>query len=277
MVRREEEDVRARKGEGSLSCCASPAGESPVRVIAREPGSRPQAGGEISLARAGRRKPHRREQGRGPQHQVNPAASTEKQGGSRAAHVTAKATTIAGRSGLTAKEPSGVRGAARVQGEERNTGGPSARPRSGQGAPYKPKAKSAAAQRESEGVVVPMIAVKKNAAGGKGPCFGHARGEGKREGMAGKTGPNDPDVQMLDVQVRQPQDGLWAEAKSTAIWRDTTTSARRSDARREVSAQARWTAVQASSRRPSGSRVREIRKHGLNGGLANSLISWGNK
>lgn len=276
MVRREEEDLRP-KGRGETSCCASPTGESPVQVSARAPGSRPQAGGEISLARAGRRKPLRREQGRGPQHQVKPAASKELQRGSRADHVTAKAMTDAGRSGQTAAGPSGVRGAARVQGEERNTGGPSARPMSGQGAPYKPKAKSAAAQRESEGVVVPRIAVKNNAAGGKGPCFGHARGEGKREGMAGQTGPNDPDVQRHEVQVRQPQDGLWAEAKSAAIWRDTTNSTRRSDARREVSAQARGPAVQASSRRPSGSRVREIRKHGLNGGLANSSTLWGNK
>src|SRR5688572_9379853 len=154
MVRREEDDLRL-KGRGVTSCCASPAGESPVRVIAREPGSRPQAGGEISLARAGRRKPLRREQERGPQHQVKPAASKELQRGSRADHVTAKAMTDAGRSGQTAAGPSGVWGAARVQGEERNTGGPSARPMSGQGAPYKPKAKSAAAQRESEGVVVP--------------------------------------------------------------------------------------------------------------------------
>ena len=39
-------------------------------------------------------------------------------------------------------------------------------------------------QRESDGVVVPVIAVR-NAAGGKGPDFGDAGGGGKREGMAG--------------------------------------------------------------------------------------------
>jgi hypothetical protein len=273
MVRRDEEDRRARKGEQTPSCCASPAGGNPVRVSARAPGSRPPVRVERPEAEAGRQKPLRREQGRGPQHEVNPAASKHLQRGSRAAHVTAKATTVAGRSGQIATGPSGVWGAARVQGEERNTGGPSARPRSGQGEPYKPQAKSAAVQRESEGAVVLMIAATKNAAGGKGPCFGHARGEGKREGMAGRTGPNDPDVQMHDVQVRQPQGGLWAEAKSTALWQCTTRTARRSDDRREVSAQARGTAVQASSRRPSASRVREIRMHGLRGGPAFSQPS----
>jgi hypothetical protein len=46
---------------------------------------------------------------------------------------------------------------------------------SGPGASYKPKAKGKAAQRESEGIVVPEKAVK--AAGGKGPCGGGAEGE----------------------------------------------------------------------------------------------------
>jgi hypothetical protein len=79
-----------------------------------------------------------------------------------------------------------------VQGVERNTGDPSAQPESGRGVSYKPKAKSSAVQRESEGVVVPVRAVKNNAAGGKDPWGGRVGGAGKREGMAGETGPNDP-------------------------------------------------------------------------------------
>jgi hypothetical protein len=53
-------------------------------------------------ARAGRQKPARRqlspsgERAHGPQHQVKPAASTHEQSGGRAAHVTAKATSIGG-------------------------------------------------------------------------------------------------------------------------------------------------------------------------------------
>jgi hypothetical protein len=60
----------------------------------------------------------------------------------------------------------------------RNTRDPSASPPSGRGASYKPKAKSAAAQRESEGLVVPLMVATNNATGGKGPCFGRARSEG---------------------------------------------------------------------------------------------------
>ncbi len=155
MVRRDVSDFRAGLPErGSEACCAFPAGESPVPVGAGAPGSRSQGEGEIPRPRAGCRKPTSSgEQARGPQHEVKPAASTDKQSGGRAAHVTAKATwgalvpERAPRSG-------GVWGAARVQGDVRNTGGPSGRPRSGQGGSYKPKAKSSAVQRESEGIVV---------------------------------------------------------------------------------------------------------------------------
>jgi group II intron reverse transcriptase/maturase len=56
-------------------------------------------------------------------------------------------------------------------------------------------------------------AVKKNAAGGKGPCGGHAVGAGKREGMAGKTGPNDPGGRRPRDKVRQLQRRLCAAAK----------------------------------------------------------------
>jgi RNA-directed DNA polymerase len=108
-----------------------------------------------------------------------------------------------------------------VQGEVRNSGGPSAPPQSRQGDSYKPEAKTSAAQRESEGAAVPKTgaqapgtnAVKKNAAGGKGPCGGHADGAGKREGMAGKTGPNDPDGRRPREKVRELQRQLWAAAK----------------------------------------------------------------
>ena len=113
-----------------------------------------------------------------------------------------------------------------MQGVAWNTRDPSAQPESGQARSYKPKAKSSRAQRESEGIVVPdggvqtspTKAVRHNAAGGKGPCGGHADGAGKREGMAGQTGPNDPvgpeskDDGSSD-KVRQLQRQLWAAAK----------------------------------------------------------------
>src|SRR5215208_916099 len=119
MVRREAD--RPRGGEAGVVCsssCARPAGESPVPVSAGAPGSRPPVErGETFVAEAGRQEPLRREQERGPQHEVKPAASTESPRGSRAAHVTAKAKSAPQRSGeeRAAGSP-GVWGAARVQG-----------------------------------------------------------------------------------------------------------------------------------------------------------------
>jgi len=115
--------------------------------------------------------------------------------------------------GESAVEPGGVEGAARVQGLMRNTGDPSAQPSSRQGGSYKPRAKSGAAQRESEGTVVAMMAVKNNAVGARGPCGGRVDEAGKREGMAGKTGPNHPRGREPMDKVRQLQRRLWSAAK----------------------------------------------------------------
>ena len=102
-----------------------------------------------------------------------------------------------------------------------NSGDPSAWPPSRQARPYKSKTKSERAQRESEGIVVPETgvrasgtnAVTNNAAGGKGPCGDRVEGAGKREGMAGRTGPNDPGGRRPRDKVRQLQRRLWAAAK----------------------------------------------------------------
>jgi RNA-directed DNA polymerase len=115
----------------------------------------------------------------------------------------------------------GVEGAARVSGGVRNTRGPSAQPVSRQGGSYKPKAKWSAVQRESEGIEVPQSveastrtnAVTNNVAGGKGPCGGRADEAGKREGMPGRTGANDPGGDEPRDKVRQLQRQLWAAAK----------------------------------------------------------------
>jgi hypothetical protein len=155
-------------------------------------------------ARAGCQKPVTRrellngEQARGPQHKVKSAASTNKQSAGRAAHITAKATSAMG-----VPKPrvdcGGVWDAARVRGEERNTREPTVQPKSGRGSSYKPRAKSSAVQRQSEGIEVPRTlersggtnAVQNNAAGGKGPCGDRAGRAGKCERMADKIGPND--------------------------------------------------------------------------------------
>lgn len=171
--------------------------------------------------RAGHQKPDPRqrlrdgERAHGPQHEVKPAASTEKQSESRADHVAAKATAVAAVS-KAAADLGGVLGAARVQGEARNTRDPSARPPSGQVGVYKAKPKLRRVQRESEGIVVPVMVAQNNATGGKGPCGGHVDGAGKREGMAGKSGPNDPGGRRPRDKVRELQRRLCAAAKREA-------------------------------------------------------------
>ena len=220
MVRRDDAGSPASLSEEGTraSRCEDPAGESPVPVSAGAPGSRPQVRAERLGARAGRQKrvarrsPRDAEQARGPQHQAKSAASTDSQSEGRAAHVTAKATTT-----LQAPDRDvvlgGVGDAARVQGSTRNARGPSAPPSSRQGGSYKSKTKSSAAQRESDGIVVPVIAATNNAAGGKGPDGGHANRAGKRKGMAGTTGPNDPGGRRPRDHVRELQRRLWAAAK----------------------------------------------------------------
>ncbi|PCC72788.1 hypothetical protein SAMN02745121_01904 [Nannocystis exedens] len=284
MVRPDDADEFGPEGGGTAtSCCTVPAGESPVRVGAGAPGRRPQARREIAAARAGRQEPLRREQERGPQHRVKPAASSENQWRSRAGHVAAKATSTAQSSGAeSAAGPPGVGGAARVQGAMRNRRGPSARLVSGRGDSCKPKAKSSAVQRESEGAVVPAMAAQNNAVGGKDPWGGRV-GEGKREGMACRTGPNNPTRRRPRDKVRELRRRLWAAAKRQPVRRFHALYDRifRRDVLREA-----WRRVQqhglhrlrgtvqhpeaASMRRPERppvSRVREIRTHGLNGGL----------
>ena len=232
-MRREEVD-----GRSSASCCSSPAGVSPASVSAGAPSSRPQASGEIPMAQAGCQKPPRRKPARGPQHQVKPAASSDLQPESRAGHVAVKAMSAVPQSGgVRAAGLGGVWGAARVQGDERNTRGPSARPGSGHSDSYKPMAKSSRAQRESKGIVVVRRTATKNAVGAKGPCFGRARNDGKCDGLC----------QRIDKPPR-------------------------TDTRGAMRLGGFWCTVHASSGRPSVSRVPEIGTHGLKGGPALSPL-----
>jgi len=200
--------------ELKIACSIVPAGESPARVSAGAPGSRPPAAAERPSVEAWCQEPLRREQDGGPQHQVNPAASTHTQWGSRAAHVTAKAMSAARKTGEESAGGSpGVWGAERRQGTVGNRRDPSGRSESGQSVPYKPKVKSAAAQRESEVVTVPTRAVHDNAAGGKDPWGSRGGGKGKREGMAGKSGPNDPGGRRPADKVRELRRRLYVAAK----------------------------------------------------------------
>ena len=64
--------------------------------------------------------------------------------------------------------------------------------------------KSIGGQRESDGVVVPLIGVQHNAPGGKGPDFDHAGEAGKREGMTGIARSNYPGRPSLAVADDEP-------------------------------------------------------------------------
>ena len=74
--------------------------------------------------------------------------------------------------------------------------------------------KSEGGQRESDGVVVPLIDGR-NPPGGKRPDFGRAAGAGTREGMAGAVRPNLPHGHLPTDKVRRLQWVLWAAAKQS--------------------------------------------------------------
>jgi RNA-directed DNA polymerase len=143
---------------------------------------------------------------------VKPAASSEEQSESRAEHFAAKATSSPRESGW-GEGLGGVEGAARAEGEVRNTRDPSAQPTSGKDRPYKPSAKAGGAQRESEGAVVPTRAVTNNTAGGKDPWGGVASAGGKGKGMGRVSGPNHPGRPKPDENVRRLQRKLYVAAK----------------------------------------------------------------
>jgi hypothetical protein len=150
---------------------------------------------------------------------------------------------------------------------------------------YKPVVKASGGQRESEGAVVVVIGVQKNAPGAKGPHFGRGRKRGKRKGMAGMTGPNHPSghrpaaaapremafVATRGAGVRQLGSELWAAAKRPPGSGVDAIAARRGDSRRAVSDMRVLAGRVAASGRPSVSRVRENRMHGSNGGSGNGL------
>jgi RNA-directed DNA polymerase len=220
VVRRDGKD-ETREGIDQPRC-ASPAGASPAPVGVGAPGSRSPESREISKAEARRQEPGKTgRQGRGPQHEVKLAASTESQPGSRAAHFTAKATSSTKRSGNVVEDSRGVWSAARVQGEARNTGGPSAQPRVRGTRNDQAEGQAIAVQRKSERIVVPTRAAPHNAAGGKGPWGGHGAGSRNDKGMVearvvgnpSHRRPNSPNRSSSVDHVERLQRRLGAAAK----------------------------------------------------------------
>jgi len=132
--------------------CADLAGESPARVIAGEPGSRPHLAGETLVGRAGRQKPLLAGAKKRAATLVNATASSDYQPKGvqegRAAHVTAKAT-----DSMPVPERMldflGVRAAARFDRDSRNRRDPTRQPTSGKDLAYKGQTEIA---RSREGV-----------------------------------------------------------------------------------------------------------------------------
>ena len=254
------------------------AGVSPVRVIAGEPGSRPQSRGEIPAAERGVESLLE-----GASARAATAASSQSQSGSRAAHLTVKAMPISPGSGI------GLAGSLRGRGS-------CTRARSDHGTretrlsslvskdrSYTPMVKSSGGQRESEGAVVVKIGVQNNAPGTKGPHFGRACHRGTRMGMDGLTVPNLPGGRLpvaavlsemvclatRGADVQQLGRELWAAAKRPPGSGVDALVPRSGDSLRVASDVRVLGDRVAASGRPSVSRVRENRMHGSRGGSGN--------
>jgi hypothetical protein len=201
------------------------AGASPVRVSAGALGSRPQPGGEILWARAGRQKPLRREQRIGPQQSVNAIASSDYQPKGvwegRDAHITAKAidNPLEPERGWTS---SGSQAAARFERRMRNRRGPTWQPTSGKDRAYKAGwLKSCGAGRESEGSIVPGKACSITR-WREGTLLWSSWPGGKCEGMAAR--PNNPSLKhensptpAMDVCRAAWRSGGYAGLRATRV------------------------------------------------------------
>jgi RNA-directed DNA polymerase len=100
----------------------------------------------------------------------------------------------------------GVGRKARDDSSTRNRRGPPRQLTSSEGGPYKPKAKGGRAERDSEGLVVPMKARTKTPPEGRGPTSVVSASGGKCEGMPARA--NNP-----GEKVRELQRGLFMGAK----------------------------------------------------------------
>ncbi len=130
------------------------AGASPVRVIAGEPGSRPQPAGVILLRQAGRQEPLQAGARKRAATLVNATASSHFQPKGawegRAAHVTAKATDSTPVPERVL-DLSGVWAAARLHRDSRNRRDPTWQPTSGKDPAYKGQTEIAGSQEGVRG------------------------------------------------------------------------------------------------------------------------------
>jgi len=252
-------------------CCTRPAGVSPATVgTPGAPCSRLRATSEMAASERSVESRLRgiglaeREQSCGPNvsESLQPREiGTERQGG-RADHVAAKATDCGTAVTGDPQDTLGVREGARSEGLVRNRRDPPRRPTSGEGGGYKPTAKCHRAGRESEGLVVPWMASTRTTPEGRGPALVALWDRGKGEGMP--YWANNP-----FEKAREPGKELSVVAKSAA----TIGAVIVSQEPPRVTSLGRMVGVficasdASVTGRPSVSRVRETRMHGLKGGF----------
>src|SRR6266436_5034734 len=162
------------------------AGERPVRVSASAPGSRPQAGREIDLTRAGCQEPALAGSKPAGRNKVNASASSQYQPKGvregRAAHITAKATDNSQGTGTAVGPPRGM-GSGTLAQKDVEQERPSLAATSGKDRAYKAGwLKAHGARRESEGFVVPVKACS-TTRWREGALLWSSLHGGKREGM----------------------------------------------------------------------------------------------
>ena len=184
MVRPDEIDRQRRKLIGLIPCCVGLAGVSPAAVSAGAPRSRLRVSGEIppsewsvespqgGVCRLGREAKHR-----APMLTREPCSLVtyvnRKVGWpSRSCHGEGNRLHPQATGGVQAVL--GVWRGARCDSPTRNRRGPPRQLTSSEGRPYTPKVKWVGAGRDSEGLIVPLMASQDNGVGGKGPRFGHA-------------------------------------------------------------------------------------------------------
>jgi hypothetical protein len=152
-----------------------PAGESPARVSAQAPGSRPQPRGETPAAERGVKSLFRGSKRAGCDYSLVTFTTEEL---SRSFHGEGHVRRPKFGSGRRVLPGYGELHARKARSGTWEIRLPS--PTSGKDRPYKPMAKWDGGQRESEGVVVVMSGAQNNTPGAKDPHFDHACCGGKR-------------------------------------------------------------------------------------------------
>jgi len=274
MVRPDED-----RPQGRESRCVGLAGESPVSVYAGTPSSRPRASEETPPSERGIESPHgaacaaagseaagpmRKRETLQPRQIYNgeaePLMSRRRQHPAPDREGPARK---AARTGGAQDSP-GVWRRARGDSPTRNRRDPPRRPASGEGGPYKPKAKGGRAGRESEGLVVPLTVATRTPPEGRGPALVVPVGGGKREGM---SGPSSQTNNPMNRSARTPKLALRGRQAPCGAWAPGAVPNGGSDDQPRPGSTMTYGRSARAMRRPSVSRVQETCTHGLNGGL----------